>query len=172
MQKRNSQQNEVVDRREPASVWRPSLWVWRDRAPLPVVTSIGGLRRLLHLSEEADTMTVYCVPQAAPCSSQELKVLLQEMGHWSGPSAVTTYCGEPGVFSQLTRIRLLPHSWTAVMFSSEHGAAEGRRGMVQVKGYGRLATAPVSMQSQVGLTYRYFYHILGPYHARSQRHHF
>ena len=96
-------------------------------APLPVLTSMGVLRRLLHLSEEADTMTVYCMPQSAPCSSQVLEVLLQEMSVWLRPSAVTTYCADPGVFSQLTRIRLLPHSWSTVMFSSAHGAAEQSR---------------------------------------------
>lgn len=45
----------------------------------PVLIFFGGLLRLLHLSDEADTMMLYCMPQRTSWSSQKLEELLQEI---------------------------------------------------------------------------------------------
>lgn len=57
---------------------------------VPALMEYGGLRRLLHLSELVATMMVYCMPQTAPLSTQEVPVLLHPRKLRSCPSAVTT----------------------------------------------------------------------------------
>lgn len=51
---------------------------------------LGGLLRLLHLSDEVEMMTAYSISQRAPCSSQEVDELLHTSRLWSWPSAVAT----------------------------------------------------------------------------------
>lgn len=75
----------------------------------------GGLLRLLHLSDEAETMAMYRMPQRTSSSSQEVDELLQETMLRSWASAVARKSGESSISSQPTRMVLLWHSVTAVM---------------------------------------------------------
>lgn len=50
---------------------------------VPVCILRGGLRKLLHLSEDAEIIIVYCIPHFAPVRSQDVLVLLHIKMLWS-----------------------------------------------------------------------------------------
>lgn len=74
------------------------------RSEIPVLIFFGGLLRLLHLFEEADTMTLYSMPQNIFGSIHVSAVLLQYVKSWLVSSADTTKTVESSVFSHRTRM--------------------------------------------------------------------